>query len=105
MRALMLNVPNSLLEERRLKGLDRFDEMWEGVLHLVPPPSFAHQKLGAELLTALKPLADALGLSIVYETGLFRDEGDYRIPDLGCTGWIGRASLRGAWGRAAFARE
>ena len=39
MRAVMLDVPESLLDERRRLGLDVFDEVWEGVLHMVPPPS------------------------------------------------------------------
>jgi Uma2 family endonuclease len=82
MRAVMLHVPEDLLEERRRKGLDRLDEMWEGVLHLVPPPSFAHQRLGSELLVALKPFANGKGLSIVYETGVYRSDRDYRVPDL-----------------------
>jgi Uma2 family endonuclease len=82
MRALMLNVPSSLLEERRQKGLDRFDEVWGGVLHMVPPPSYAHRKLGSSLLRALTPSAEAQGLSIVYETGVYSSDHDYRVPDL-----------------------
>jgi hypothetical protein len=35
----MLDVPGSLLDERRRLGLDVVDEVWEGVLHMVPPPS------------------------------------------------------------------
>lgn len=34
----MLEVPEGLLAERARLGHDRFDEMWEGVLHMVPPP-------------------------------------------------------------------
>ncbi|HZA14953.1 MAG TPA: Uma2 family endonuclease [Myxococcaceae bacterium] len=78
----MLQVPEDLLEERRRKGLDHLDEMWEGVLHMVPPPSSLHQELGSELLAALKPFAKGKGLSIVYELGVFRSERDYRVPDL-----------------------
>lgn len=82
MRALMLDVPKSLLEERHRKGLDRLDEMWEGVLHMVPPPSYAHQRLGSRLVAALTPVADSLGVSIVYAVGIFRNDRDYRVPDL-----------------------
>jgi hypothetical protein len=46
--------------------------MWEGVLHIVPPPSYVHQKLGSELLVALDGFADAEGLSILYEVGVCR---------------------------------
>jgi len=35
----MLEAPEELLAERRRKGHDRFDEVWEGVLHMLPPPS------------------------------------------------------------------
>ena len=45
----MLDVPESLLDERRRLGLDVFDEVWEGVLHMVPPPSGEHQRLELEL--------------------------------------------------------
>jgi Uma2 family endonuclease len=82
MRAVMLNVPESLLEDRRRKGLDRLDEMWEGVLHMVPPPSSSHQKLGSDLLEGLRPFARAQGLTLVYEMGVYRGDRDYRVPDL-----------------------
>lgn len=42
MRAVMLDVPQALLEERRARGADRWDEMWEGELHMVPLPSEQH---------------------------------------------------------------
>jgi hypothetical protein len=38
----MLDVPAALLAERQRLGLDLFDEMWEGELHMVPPPSAEH---------------------------------------------------------------
>jgi Uma2 family endonuclease len=85
MRAVMVDVPQALLEERRRKNHDVWDEMWEGVLHMVPPPSSRHQRFGTELVVALAPLAKARGLVISYETGLFRPgvgDSDYRVPDL-----------------------
>lgn len=86
MRAVLLEVPEGLLEERRRKGLDVFDEVWDGVLHMVPPPSSHHQRLGFNLATALGPLAEAKGLVGFYETGLFpageAGDRDYRVPDL-----------------------
>ncbi len=82
-RAVMLEVPEALLEERRVRGADRWDEMWEGELHMVPPPSEQHQAIGAALLRILAPLAEAHGLVARYETGLFRPDvdNDYRVPD------------------------
>ena len=80
----MLEVPQALLDERRSKGLDKSDEMWEGELHMVPPPSAEHQKVGAELFLVLGPLAKRRGLLPFYDpTGVFRPraEDDWRVPD------------------------
>jgi Uma2 family endonuclease len=82
-RAVMLEVPQALLEERRAQGADRWDEMWEGELHMVPPPSELHQAVGTKLVRVLAPLAEARGLEARYETGLFRPgvDDDYKVPD------------------------
>src|SRR4051794_15600036 len=83
-RAVMLEVPQALLDERRAHGLDKSDEMWEGELHMVPPPSFEHQRLGAKLFLALGPLAEVKGLLALYDpTGVFRPgaDQDWRVPD------------------------
>jgi Uma2 family endonuclease len=80
----MLEVPQALLDERRSKGLDRSDEMWEGELHMVPPPTEDHQALGAELFLILGPIAKEKGLLPRYDpTGLFRPgvDDDWRVPD------------------------
>src|SRR3954462_4387312 len=85
MRALMLEPPEELLAERRRKGADRWDEVWDGLLHMVPPPSRWHQSFSRRLLHALEPTVEALGLEIDYETGVYRPgtgEHDYRTPDL-----------------------
>lgn len=85
MRAVLLDVPQHLLEERRRLGLDESDECWEGVLHMVPPASSRHGRMGAELMTALLPLAQAKGLVGMYEAGVFdpaAGESNYRVPDL-----------------------
>lgn len=80
----MLDVDPAMLDERRRHGTDRWDEMWEGVLHMAPPPSDRHQHIGTELLLVLGPLAKDRGLVARYETGLFRAgiDNDYRVPDL-----------------------
>lgn len=82
MRAVMLQVPERLLAERRARGEDRFDEMWDGVLHMVPPPSGWHQRLGAELVMTLGPLGKARGLIVLNEAGLFRADDDFRQPNV-----------------------
>ncbi|MGH8998228.1 MAG: Uma2 family endonuclease [Acidimicrobiia bacterium] len=81
MRAVMLSVPESLLEDRRRAGIDRWDEVWEGVLHMVPPPSGNHQRLNARLLLVFAPLAEARGLVPHVGAGVFRSGDDYRVPD------------------------
>jgi Uma2 family endonuclease len=81
----MLDVPKYLLEERRRLGHDVRDEMWEGVLHMVPPPSGRHQRLNAELVAVMVPLARGRRLLVLTEAGIFRPgavERDYRVPDL-----------------------
>ncbi len=79
----MLEVPPALLEARAEAGADRWDEMWDGELHMVPPPFDQHQDVAIRLLLILAPLADARGLLARYETGLFRPgvDNDYRVPD------------------------
>jgi hypothetical protein len=43
MKAVMANVPEHILEWRRRTGADRWDEMWDGVLHMAPSPNRDHQ--------------------------------------------------------------
>ncbi len=78
----MLDVPESMLDERRRLGLDVFDEVWEGVLHMVPPPSGEHQRVGLKLGAALMVAAERRGLVASAETGLFAADDDYRVPDI-----------------------
>lgn len=78
----MLDAPQAMLDERRKLGLDLRDEMWDVVLHVVPPPHDEHQGLGIELVMVVGPIAKRRGLTPRYETGLFRAADDYRVPDL-----------------------
>ncbi|MGH3698985.1 MAG: hypothetical protein ACRDRU_29160 [Pseudonocardiaceae bacterium] len=70
MRAVLLEVPEAMLAERYRLGLDGRDEVWNGVLHIVPPPGGPHQEAGGELFLVLGPLAKRQGLRPHYETGL-----------------------------------
>ena len=107
-QAVMLEVPEALLAERRRLGHDRFDEMWEGVLHMVPPPRSAHQSLEAWLLLRWAPLAEPLGLQVRLETGLFdpavSDFSSFRVPDVAVVRRE-HVSERGIEGRAEVVVE
>ncbi len=77
----MLEVPQKLLDERRRLDLDGRDEIWDGILHMVPPPGGPHQHVAGELYLVLGPLAKRRNLCPYFETGLFRASDDYRVPD------------------------
>lgn len=77
----MLEVPESLAAERRRTGADRWDEVWEGVLHMVPAPSNWHQFFEGELHGELRPIARRRGLVCAPGTNLGTPQ-DYRVPDL-----------------------
>jgi Uma2 family endonuclease len=107
-RGVMLEVPEHFLVERRRLGHDRFDEMWEGVLHMVPPPGSAHQVLSARLAAALLAHTDPLGLVVMNEAGLFdpdvSDFTSFRQPDV-VIAHPDHVSKRGVEGVAVLAVE
>ena len=82
MRAVILEVDEALLVERRRTGIDRFDEMWEGVLHIVPMPSARDRELVSVLGYRLYDVAHAAGYSIAPTIRVYRADDDYRVPDL-----------------------
>lgn len=49
MKAVIAVVPEELLERERRTGADRWHEVWDGVLHIPPLPTIAHQELGYDL--------------------------------------------------------
>jgi Uma2 family endonuclease len=84
MRGVLLEVPDSLIAERKRLGLDRYDEMWEGVLHMAPAPKNPQQRLVAVLLHALFDGAEAAGLEARDGINVCHPERttrDYRVPD------------------------
>ncbi|MFI5004210.1 MAG: Uma2 family endonuclease [Solirubrobacterales bacterium] len=97
MRALVLDPPTAgleeLLERRRRSGLDRFDEMWEGVLHMVPAPSHAHADLESQLHAILRPLAKRAGLKMIGQSNLGEGGHDFRVPDSA----LHRPGASGVW--------
>jgi Uma2 family endonuclease len=70
-----------LLEERRRSGADRRDEVWEGVLHVIPPRGVEHERLAHQLHVLLDPHASAANLVVVGTIGIGTED-DYRVPDL-----------------------
>ena len=86
MRAVMSDVPQHILEDRARTGLDRWDEMWEGVLHMPPAPNREHQDLTVGLVSWLRAnWASPLGNRVHIQLNLASPGGwpkDYRIPDL-----------------------
>lgn len=71
----------ALLDRRRTLDLDRWDEVWEGVLHMNPPPSREHERIASLLHRLLGPYADAAGLDLLGGVGIGGVD-DNRVPDL-----------------------
>lgn len=98
MRTLLPDPPpvevQVLLDRRRRSGLDRLDEVWEGVLHLVPAPSGEHADLSQQLAVLLDGPARAAGLfPAMGEFNIGESESDFRVPD----GGLHRSRPRGVW--------
>lgn len=98
MPTLVLDPPpqalKALQESRRRSGLDRFDEIWEGVLHMVPAPLGEHADISQQLAELLGPPARAAGLwPTMSEFNLGDSETDFRVPD----GGVHRKRPRGVW--------
>ncbi len=85
MKAVVLGISEQELARRRQLGLDRWDEMWEGVLHLVPSTSYEHQRILDELIEFLGPHVKRRrgilrsNINVFNETAV---KADYRIPGL-----------------------
>lgn len=102
MRTVVLDPPTSgfeaLLERRRRSGLDRLDEVWDGVLHMAPAPLGEHADIKQQLAELLGPRARAAGLwPTMGEFNLGDSDDNFRVPD----GGLHRERLRGAWHHTA----
>jgi Uma2 family endonuclease len=98
MQTLVLDPPTAgledLLERRHRSGLDRLDEVWGGVLHMVPAPSGEHAYLAQQLAELLGPPARAAGLiPAIGEFNLGDSDDDFRVPD----GGLHRVRPAGVW--------
>jgi Uma2 family endonuclease len=86
MKAVMAEVPPDILAWRKRTGADRWDEMWEGVLHMPPMPNREHQDLEGAMETYLRVhWARLRGCRVYHQINLASPGGwpnNYRIPDL-----------------------
>ena len=86
MKAVIPNVPDAITEWRRRNGADRWDEMWEGVLHMPPMPNRVHQDLEGAMEAYLRRFWIGLKGGKVYHQINLASPGawpsDYRVPDL-----------------------
>lgn len=86
MKGVMPSVPAHILEWRKRTGADRWDEMWKGVLHIMPSPTNEHQDLEGALEAYLRSHWARPRRAKVYHTPNLAPAGgwpdDYRIPDL-----------------------
>ncbi len=104
MPTLVLGTPppelQALLERRRRAGVDRLDEVWQGVRHMVPGPSIEHADISQQLAELLGPPARAAGLRpTMSEFNLGESEHDFRVPD----GGLHRPGAAGVWHASAAA--
>jgi Uma2 family endonuclease len=80
------DVTDEELAHRKATGIDRWDELWDGVWHMTPAPTLEHQRMVDEILLFLKPLLKARerGLLVAGINVLQHPHGwsNYRIPDL-----------------------
>jgi hypothetical protein len=98
MPTLVLGAPppelEALLERRRRAGVDRLDEVWQGVRHMVPGPSLEHARVASQLTLLLDGPARAGGLLLaMHEFNLGTSEHDFRVPD----GGLHRPGAAGMW--------
>lgn len=83
-------IEKRLLAERAESGVDRFDEMWDGVWFMQAPPDNEHQELTADLSFCLGQLLQAWprkGKPFVYNRVNVSDRkadgaSNYRVPDV-----------------------
>lgn len=86
MRAVMPEILPQFVDWRKRTGNDKWDEMWEGVLHMPPAPNLFHQEFQWELETWLRSFwARPAGNRVFHDANLASPGGwpdDYRVPDL-----------------------
>lgn len=87
-----------LREYRERHDLDRWDEVWDGVLHMNPIPTGEHQYILQQLAVLLDPLARDAGLVPLIQVFAVGDSREnFRAPD----GGLHRTRPRGVWRHTA----
>src|SRR5438876_570909 len=89
MQAVIKEMPKKWLEERRASDASRWDEVWDGVLHMAPSPSMDHQEFAGALFYLLKQRWEPLsGGRVYYEVIVTTSENkadwttNFRVPDI-----------------------
>jgi Uma2 family endonuclease len=87
LRAVLVGVPQFLLDWRKQTGADRRDEVWEGVWHMAPSPNRHHTDFAFCLRCWLRDHWEkASGGRVHQEVNLSSRvdnwRSDYRVPDL-----------------------
>ncbi len=78
---------DQFIQERKRKGIDRYDEVWDGVYVMPSMPSLEHQELVNDLGTIFNEVVKRRGLGKIYPGVNVSDRGsdwkkNYRVPDL-----------------------
>ena len=87
MKAVMPVALPDVMAWRKNVGADQWDEMWEGVLHMPPPPNVGHQDLEGSLEAYLRRYwTPASGGKVYHQIALTPSAAgwtkNYRVPDL-----------------------
>ena len=85
MRTVLVAPQPEWLTDRRRRGADAHDEVWDGVLHVPPEPTSDHQRFEGRLEHVLFPLAERRGLESFRQLALLdprNHDKNYRVPDI-----------------------
>jgi Uma2 family endonuclease len=81
-----LQVTDEELAHRKATGIDRWDEVWNGVWYMTPAPTLEHQRRVDGMIRFLTPLLESTrrgmlvsGINVLQEAEGWKN---YRIPDL-----------------------
>jgi len=86
MKVVMPTILPEFVDWRKRTGADRWDEMWEGVLHMPPMPNREHQDLEWSLETYMRlRWAPGRGAKVYHQINVAPIGGwpkNFRVPDL-----------------------